>query len=535
MIGDSVLDLLVTKISSPAWTPGKKDIAEIVAVWGRLSLEQRELILSKFTRLDAPAAKAALNALGGLDTRMRSELTRPILKAGLKNFGRHPETAERLNIQTICQASLQHPEARIRKSAAQAIGTSWAALDHELRVEVLAAMKQAASVAQDPSEIKAITDALGKSGDASALAFLSGDDFEKDTKTRARSIVKLTRDLAKASDDDAVACPDLFAVKLPIITWFTPGLEQLAQSTDVFKDGQRLAPGLLKCPDLKWADLKKSFLWHTAGFQLDELNELTPDALVKLLKAYSEAIIKAMPQLKGKFVRIRLGRSHGVSRSFLWEFAEELMKANCGLINDGRDPHWELELFDKMLVLVPKKHLDERFAWRSNHVDGSSDPTVAAAIVTMADITANETVFDPFCGAGTELILANKMKGAHKLIGSDLDPLALDAARESLKQANVSANLFQGDGSKFAGSGIDVVISNPPFGMRTARGGAREVLETFFANMAPKISRGGRVVILSHAPSSTRRWAHDAGLDLRRYLPVSLGRMECELQCFVRR
>ena len=535
MIPDLDRDSYDRRVSDPAWTPGKKDIAVLFGTWGWFTPDQREQLLTKVTKLDAPASKAAMTGLLDLDPRWRSELTRPVLKSGLRNFGRHADPSMRKNIENVCRISLEHSEPRIRKAAAQAIGSSWGGLSRELKSELLAVMKRASGIARDPSEIKAITDALGKSGDQSALDLLRAGSVQTSGKTAARSIVKLTRDLAKPSiEDDSEVCPELFDVDRPMVVWFTPGLEKLALNMPLFADSKPLGDGVLHCEAITWNQLKNNFLWCDAGFRLGDLEELTPDSLLACLGKVSDRIINSTKLTSERHVRIRLGRSPGVTRSFLWEFAEKLMTLDCGLINDGRDPHWELELIGRQLILVPRRYKDQRFSWRSSQVDGSSDPTIAAAIVTMAGIKVDETVYDPFCGAGTEIILANKMTGARKLLGTDIDGSAITAARESLRLANVSADLQQSDASKFNVRDIDVVISNPPFGMRTVRGGARDVLESFFANVAPSMSSGGRLVILSHAPSSTRRWAHTCGLDLKKYTAVRLGRMECELQCFVR-
>ena len=535
MIPNLDMDSYDRRVSDPAWTPGKRDILELFKTWGRFTPVQREQLLAKVTKLDAPASKVAMTGLVDIDLRWRSELTRPVLKSCLRNFGRHADPSDRHAVENVCRISLEHSEPRIRKAAAQAIGSSWGALSHELKSDLLIVMKRAAGVARDPSEIKAITDALGKSGDQSALDLLRAGSIQASGKTAARSIVKLTRDLAKASiEDESEVSPDLFVVGRPVIVWFTPGLEKLALRMPLFAGGKRLSDGILHCEEMTWNQLKNNYLWRDAGFLLADLKELTPDSLLACLRKFGDSIIKSTKLTGERHVRIRLGRSPGVTRSFLWEFAEKLMAMDCGLINDGRDPHWELELVGSQLILVPRKYRDERFSWRSSQVDGSSDPTIAAAIVTMAEIRVDETVYDPFCGACTEIILANRMTGAQKLLGTDIDGSAITAARESLRLANVRADLQQTDASKFNVRNIDVVISNPPFGMRTVRGGARDVLEAFFANVVPRLSSGARLVILSHAPSSTRRWAHTSGLDLKQYAPVRLGRMECELQCFVR-
>lgn len=523
------------KVANKAWTPGKKDIPVIYSTWGQFSRPDREVLLGKIARLDGPAAKVAMTSLTGLERRWYSELTRSTLKAGFKNFSHHPESEESISLRELCKVCLKHEEPRIRKAAAQAIGSSWGLMHSVAKDEILEAMKNAAAVASDPSEVKALTEALGKSGNASVLELLKVRSFQSLEPTSSKAMVRLTRDLAKPlSHDDSIVLPQNFGGETPIVTFFTEGVERVAQTTPAFSESRRFSKGALICDKGDWLDLQKNFLWREAGFLLAEIDEISPDTLVAALARHANAIVNSTQLGSGMKVRVRLGRGQSVTRVFLWEFAEKLLAADCGLINDGRDPHWQLILVSNKIVLLPKKYSDDRFAWRSSQIEGSSDPTLAAAIVTMADIKPDETVYDPFCGGGTELILAGKLYGAQKLLGSDISAHAINSARESSGRAGVRTELLQCEAIKFAGTGIDVVISNPPFGMRTARGCARELLQDFFSKISNKMRARGRIVILSHAPSSTRSWAEAAGFRLAHYVVVKLGRMECELQSFLR-
>lgn len=523
------------KVANKAWTPGKKDIPVIYSEWGRFSCSDRDVLLRKIARLDGPAAKVAMTSLTGLEKRWYAELTRSTLKAGFKNFSHYPESEESRSLRELCKACLKHEEPRIRKAAAQAIGSSWGLMHSVAKDEILDAMKNAAVLASDPSEVKALTEALGKSGNASVMDLLKVRSFESLESTSSKAKVRLTRDLAKPlSHDNSTVLPQNFGGETPIVTFFTEGVERVALKTLAFSEARRFGKGALICDKGDWLDLQKNFLWREAGFLIGELEDISPDSLVAALVRHAKAIVNSTQLGSGMKVRVRLGRGQSITRSFLWEFAEKLLIADCGLINDGRDPHWQLVFIGNKIVLLPKKYSDDRFAWRSSQVEGSSDPTVAAAIVYMADIKFNETVYDPFCGGGTELVLAGKISGAKRLFGSDISADAIACAEESMMVAGLSADLIQCEALNFPWTAVDVVISNPPFGMRTARGCARELLQSFFWKISNKMRTGGRIVILSHAPSSTRSWAEAAGFRLAHYAVVKLGRMECELQSFIR-
>ena len=142
----------------------------------------------------------------------------------------------------------------------------------------------------------------------------------------------------------------------------------------------------------------------------------------------------------------------------------------------------------------------------------------------------------PFCGAATELILAGKRarenRNAVTLLGTDLSERALDAGLVALQKSGVSADVFLEDALGFQERPFDVVLTNPPFGMRTLRGGARDLLDEFLGTIKRRLSQNARVVLLSHAPNSTIQWAAAGRLRLVRSFPVRLGGMNCELQHF---
>jgi predicted RNA methylase len=528
---------VLSRMKDPSWTLGRRDIVEAFSNWERFSENDRRCLLSKLGKLDGPAARKALNSLETLAPRWRAELVRSVLKSALKTLLVR-ENGQDSDVDSIREAVLDHlkdPLVRIRKSAAQAVGSSWGFLNEDMKQDILSCMKEALKESIDPSETKALVEALGHSGDRAALEFLQNYNVLEGQAPFAKAVIKLTRDLAHATDEKSESVnPEALTVTLPVISCFTPGIEKIALKTQPFIGSQRIAEGVLLSRKISWSELKTNFLWRKSGFLLGEIKTGTPREMLDMLMSHSEALIKASGSMSNLPIRVRLARSHLVTRSFVWDFASQLSEARCALINDGRDPHWQLEIFGKLLVLFPRKYADERFAWRNSQVEGASDPTVAAAIVQLAHISPQETVYDPFCGAATELILASKISNAKKLIGTDLSQGAIEAAEKALKTTRVNADLYEADALCCDIKNVQVVISNPPFGMRTARGKARDVLSQLFCHLYGKLTSGGRIVILSHAPSSTRRWAADAGYDLKQFVVVKLGRMECEIQSFVR-
>lgn len=523
---DAPIELIQARIATPGWTPGRKDIAELFSVWRHLSDDERESMQKRLAKIDAPSARKAAQLFPGLDERTRGELARPILKAYIKLA--NDEASDWIQFPKVCFAD---QEPRVRKAAAQGIGSSWAEIPAKLKRLLIDAMIGLLAESSDQSEKKALIDALGKSSDPSALAALKKQDVG------ARSLLTLERDLSRneLEQESARCLPEKLATR-GLIAWFTPGVDQLARSSGLFLGAEVLGFGALKLDhSVSWNDLARNILWRKAGVVIGQTRDLTPAGLAAVVAAVSREIAGATSQAQASSpVRIRLGRDDGRARSFIWDFAETLSKSNLGIINDGRNAHWELRTVSNEVVLVPLCWDDMRFSWRDTSVDGASDPTIAASLVELAAIKPNDRVWDPFCGAGTELILAKTLHPEITATGTDVNRQALEAGVLAARNARVTIKFVEESCLSFNGRPFDVIMSNPPFGMRTVRGGARELLWDFFSQVRKYLTDKGRVVMLSHAATSTVEWAEAGGLKCVRRIPVKLGGMNCEFQVFSR-
>jgi predicted RNA methylase len=524
------LELIEARIADKAWTPGRRDIGDLFTAWRELSDDDREQMQKRMARLDAPSVCAAIQSFASLDARSRGELTRPVLKSTIHSALKINSPVTTDVVLEFTSSCLLDAEARVRKAAAQAIGNSWDDMSRELRQSITDLLLNAFGKATDQSEIKAMTEALGKSGDQRALEALQQFN-QKVGVSSAKAIMTLQRDMSRGDVSGDVCQPELLGDS-PLIVWFTDGVESIARMRAPFLGAEVLEPGVLKAENTRWADLSANKLWRRAGVHLGRLEDLSESSLAALLRQHSEKIVQATPLKTPGPVRIRLGRDDGRSRSYVWNFAELLSQFNCGLINDGRSAHWELIICQYYVVLVPMQFLDDRFSWRDATAEGASDPTIASALVQLAEIKPNEHVYDPFCGAGTELIIVGRSTPSARLTGTDISDRVIESAKNSASVAGVEAVFVAADALDFDAGPFDVVVTNPPFGMRTVRGGARTLLEEFLMHIQSRLSVNGRIVMLSHAPRSTRLWAEAGRMRLIRSFPVRLGHMPCELQCF---
>lgn len=144
--------------------------------------------------------------------------------------------------------------------------------------------------------------------------------------------------------------------------------------------------------------------------------------------------------------------------------------------------------------------------WKLEHVPASLRPTVAAAMVRLAEAQPGMVMLDPMCGAGT--ILAEQL--ALTRAGEKPAVLALGGDRELEALRNSRANLRDfrgwelcqwdaiwlplGDGS------VDCIISNPPFGKQLAQDEDIAALyQRLISELDRVLRRGGKAVLLTSA------------------------------------
>jgi 23S rRNA G2445 N2-methylase RlmL len=237
-------------------------------------------------------------------------------------------------------------------------------------------------------------------------------------------------------------------------------------------------------------------------------------------------------------LRFRLAfRGGGKRRSAVWRVAAEIAAKVPELINDPTDSPWEAQVFEAPgLVRVELSPAidDPRFTYRKGDVPAASHPTIAAALVRIAGIDADDAVWDPFVGSGTELCERALAGPYRSLVGSDIEPRALGIARVNLEAAGVrDALLVQGDATSRPppGSPPTRIITNPPLGRRVQRASALgPLLDKFLVHAAYVLAPGGRLVWISPFARRHREMAASRGLSLIEAREVDMGGFTAEMQ-----
>jgi 23S rRNA G2445 N2-methylase RlmL len=161
--------------------------------------------------------------------------------------------------------------------------------------------------------------------------------------------------------------------------------------------------------------------------------------------------------------------------------------------------------------------------YKLEHFPASLRPTVAAAMVRLAELKPNHVVLDPMCGAGT--ILAEALgsiqgrRGADgapwqlRLLGGDVDPHHLRAAAVNLRALG-AVELQEWDARKLPleDASVERIICNPPFGKQLSTPEEiRPLYRAAVAEMERVLRPGGLAVLLVSEVPALRQAAERVG------------------------
>ncbi len=163
---------------------------------------------------------------------------------------------------------------------------------------------------------------------------------------------------------------------------------------------------------------------------------------------------------------------------------------------------------DGTWALIGVRIFDEplsRRAYRVVNLRGALRPTVAAALVRIATSAGGRPrVWDPFCGSAT--ILCEAAEQGYEVWGTDIDPEAVEAARENLAAVNreywnriecadsTSPKTWKKHQSATA------VVTNLPWGKQVAIKSKQALYDSVGAGAAEFVRRGGASVLLTTEP-----------------------------------
>mgnify|MGYP002148916039 CR=1 FL=1 len=233
----------------------------------------------------------------------------------------------------------------------------------------------------------------------------------------------------------------------------------------------------------------------------------------------TRALLAALGARSDEPLRFRIELyDSGPRRALIWRLAQAIARACPALCNDPKGSPWELGLRTSRgeplsLELVARRLEDERFSYRVASVPASSHPTLAAALARLIDAGPEDVVWDPFVGAGAELIEVARLGRCRRLHGTDLSDEALAAAAANVEAAQVrGVRLRRDDALTARPAGVTCIVTNPPMGRRVRRGDVTELLGGFVRHAAEVLPRGGRLAWLDPQPQRHAAVLRELGL-----------------------
>ena len=452
---------------------------------------------------DDDAVKAVLR----IDAQHRPKIAREVAERARQAVrparGRLTRLAGRVGAVEWLIAAVRDDDPKTRHSAARALSKIDAT--EEIRTAVLAAWDEG-----NEEDRRALADAVARVG---------GEDAKKRLPKTGRAALVLERDEARAHagaiDVDA-------SMDEPVTIRFhsREGLEAVV-ALEV-GEAKVVRPGVVEAA-LR-GPLSRALAIRTAthvSFPSREKDIVEAVAKSKELRAFT----------KGRPIRFRVA---GTTRAEAWKIAERTRDAAEDVVNDPRASTWEVFAEDGGVELVPRGYEDERFAYRTEMVPASSHPTIAAAIALVAPRKANDVVWDPFVGAGAELVERARLGPYARLVGTDIEAMAVQAARRNLANAGVKdATIEEGDALAYDVSPKPtLIITNPPMGRRVQRGTHKDVLERFVERAAAVLAPGGHLVWTVPEPKKIEAKARRVGLSLQRSWSIDMGGFQADLAVY---
>ncbi|MGI5126081.1 TRM11 family SAM-dependent methyltransferase [Pseudonocardia sp. CA-107938] len=214
----------------------------------------------------------------------------------------------------------------------------------------------------------------------------------------------------------------------------------------------------------------------------------------------------------------------------------EQLASGLGWTNDPGDYDVNVEQAGRELVAQVGPLFRSRRFPAMARLPASANPVLAALVVKLAKIRADDVVLDPFCGAATMLVEAAAVGAGAVLVGSDVDPGALRAAGANAPL--IAGGVFaRADAAHlpYADGVIDRVVTNMPFGKLVGSHTTNLALYPAFAAELGRVLRAdGRAVLMTEEKTLLNRSVADArGLKVVREVKLATPGGELHPSAFV--
>jgi precorrin-6B methylase 2 len=474
--------------------PSKKgvDIQKLVTDLGLGDTHAADAAGNSLIRAGLEAAQALLEAMAGSPTPIRRRAA--FLLGEL--IGLSASTDNRIEHCLI--EALGDEDWKVRRNAAMSLGklgrrTPLAHLESQLVAELDANVRVSMILA------------LGKLAGPEDAEWLDRLDLRTDKeKLAAKKASDRLRGLANRAGKVEVEAPVLEAARLEL--WCRDGVSDLV-AEEILEQGLKagiVTPGRVRV--LGEVALARLLRVRTALYPVLVFETESSDPRIAGRQFSLSDVARELRRLtQGELAHYRLTLRDAIPgwprrRDWMAEFA-----SNCeGLLNAATGYSWEIIVCTEQHKLTmgarPASCRDARFDYRKADIPASIHPTLAAAAVRLLPGGGADIILDPFCGSGT-LLAERAIRGPYgKLIGTDIEWSALQAARKNLDGFK-RVSLIQTDATQFAiQSGVDGVCSNPPYGQRVGNTAQARAISRALDELAWKALRPGGVMVVFRPP-----------------------------------
>lgn len=264
-----------------------------------------------------------------------------------------------------------------------------------------------------------------------------------------------------------------------------------------------------------------------------------PDALAALIAGRDAVAL--MKALCGGPPRYRISLA-GASAALMERIAEAAYALEPGVLNDPKSAVFSIDVTSgaagALVELRPRVTPNPRMHYRVDAVDAASHPPLAACLAR-ASSGADGVIWDPFCGSGLELVERAFLGGVTRLVGTDIDPAAVEMARANFAAAQISGVKAEflacdfRDATRLASLSpgtVSLVITNPPLGRRVRVPDLHGLFADLFKVSAQVLRPGGLLVFIN----PLRLEPEGLPLALQHRRTVDLGGYDCRLEVYRR-
>ncbi|MEB2836541.1 MAG: THUMP domain-containing protein [Desulfurococcales archaeon] len=148
-------------------------------------------------------------------------------------------------------------------------------------------------------------------------------------------------------------------------------------------------------------------------------------------------------------------------------------------------------------------------------------PTLAYVMLRLASARDGEAVADPMCGGGTVAIEAAYLYPTSRIVCMDKNPRHVRGAMMNAEAARVRKRIefITGDAREMdrilGEDSIDVVVTNPPYGLRLGDPrSVRSLYRSFIGALYRVLRPGGRAAVITTEAEYTSRRAREVGFEV---------------------